>query len=113
MWPEIRDYRQTSEMSTDDLVAGYGLAGRLRRFEPDGSLDGALRLWMFRARKELEARGKLELIRDWLPVYFDPTKRNPVFGPGAALAGAAVDGNGAPPVHAVPPSDRGLIAQWP
>jgi hypothetical protein len=99
MWPDVRHYREPGEMSTDDLAACYGLAGRLRRLEPDGSLDDALRLWMFRARKELESRGKLELIRDWLPVYFDPTRHEPVFGPGAALAGPPgdeKDGKGVP-----------------
>jgi hypothetical protein len=59
-------------MSTDDLAACYGLAGRLRRYEPDSSLNQALRLWMFTARKELEARGELERVREWLAVYFDP-----------------------------------------
>ncbi len=73
-------------MTTDDLTACYGLAGRLRRHEPAPSLDQALELWMFTARQELQSRGELELIREWLPVYFDPTKRNPMYGPGAALA---------------------------
>jgi hypothetical protein len=92
MWDDARDSHEPEQMSTDDLAACYGLAGQLRRHEPEVRLDIALRLWMFTARKELEARGKLELIRDWLPVYFDPTKRVPVFGPGAALAAPPSDG---------------------
>ena len=90
MWAEeFRVFHGPGEMSTDDLVACYGLAGRLRRFEPECSLDRALRVWMFTAREELAARGELERVREWLPVYFDPTRREPVFGPGAALAGPA------------------------
>lgn len=72
-------------MSTDELVDCYGLAARLKSYEHGQSLDIALRLWMFRARQELEKRDQLERIRDWLPIYIDPTKRNPVYGPRAAL----------------------------
>lgn len=88
-------------MSTDDLTACYGLAGRLRRHELAAQLDQSLRLWMFAARKELESRGKLELIRAWLPVYYDPTKREPLFGPGAALAAPLGDGEDGEGVAAV------------
>jgi hypothetical protein len=31
MWPDVRDYHEPGEMSTDDLAACYGLAGRLRQ----------------------------------------------------------------------------------
>ena len=86
MWDQTRDSYEPGQMSTDDLVTCYGLAGRLRSHEPAAPLDLALRLWMFTALTELESRGKLELIRDWLPVYYDPTKRVPLFGPRAALA---------------------------
>jgi hypothetical protein len=72
-------------MSTDELVDCYGLAARLKSYGHGPSLDIALRLWMFRAQRELKNRGQLERIRDWLPVYFDPTRRTPVYGPGAAL----------------------------
>jgi hypothetical protein len=101
MWDQTRNSHDPGQVSTDDLVTCYGLAGRLRRHEPAASLDMSLRLWMFTARQELESRGKLELIRDWLPVYFDPTKRNPVFGPGAALAGPPGDEKGAPAVRSL------------
>jgi hypothetical protein len=94
MCRDIRDHHEPGEMSTDDLVACYGLAGRLRLLEPAASLDLALRLWMFTARKELEARGELERVREWLPVYFDPTMREPLSGPGAALAGPVGDEEG-------------------
>ena len=85
MWCEVRDNHEPGEMSTDDLVTCYGLAGRLRRHEPAVSLDQALGLWMFTVRTELKARGELERVREWLPVYFDPTKREAMFGPGAEL----------------------------
>jgi hypothetical protein len=91
MWDDYRHHHEPGVMSTDDLVACYGLAGRLRQYEHEQSLDGALRLWMFAARKELESRGELERVREWLPVYFDPTRRNPVSGPGTALAGPVGD----------------------
>jgi hypothetical protein len=94
MCRDIRDHHEPGEMSTDDLVACYGLAGRLRRLEPAAALDLALRLWMFTARKVLEARGELERVREWLPVYFDPTMREPLSGPGAAPAGPVGDEEG-------------------
>jgi hypothetical protein len=94
MWPDIRDNHEPGEMSTDDLVACYGLAGRLRRHEPASALDLALRLWMFKARTVLGSRGELERVREWLPVYFDPTMRDPVFGPGAGVGGPVGDEQG-------------------
>jgi hypothetical protein len=86
MWPDNRNQHQPAEMSTDDLTASYGLATRLRAYEHEPSLDQALRLWLFLARQELTARGELERVREWLPVYYDPGRRNPLYGPGAALA---------------------------
>lgn len=72
-------------MATDDLVTCYGLAARLKSYEHGPSLDVTLRLWLFKARQELKKRGQLERIRDWLPLYIDPTRRNPVYGPRADL----------------------------
>jgi hypothetical protein len=92
MWPDIRDNHEPGEMSTDDLVTCYELAGRLRRHEPAVSLDLSLSLWMFTARTELKARGELERVREWLPVYFDPTMREAMFGPGAELADPPMKG---------------------
>jgi hypothetical protein len=86
MWPEhYRNQREPSDMSTDDLVTAYGLATRLRSFELGASTETSLRLWMFTARQELTTRGQLERIREYLPVYIDPTRRSPVYGPRAAL----------------------------
>ena len=36
--------------------------------------------------EELEKRGELERVREFLPVYHDPSRRQAVFGPGAKLA---------------------------
>lgn len=85
MWDHPGAQNEPEALSTDELVTCYGLAARLKSYEHGPSLDTALRLWLFTARKELEKRGQLERVRDWLPLYIDPTKRNPVFGPGAAL----------------------------
>lgn len=85
VWDDFRKQHEPEALSTDDLVACYGLAGRLRSYEHGPQLDIALRLWMFKAQQELKKRGELERIRDWLPVYIDPTRRNPVYGPRAAL----------------------------
>ena len=86
MWPEqYRDHHEPSDMSTDDLVTAYGLATRLRSFELGASTETSLRLWMFTARQELTTRGHLERIREYLPVYIDPTRRNSIYGPRAAL----------------------------
>jgi hypothetical protein len=41
------------------------------------------------ARRELESRGQLDLIREWLPVAFDPTRKNPLSGHGARLVSQA------------------------
>ena len=85
MWEPPAVQHEPEAMSTDDLVVCYGLAARLKTYEHGSSLDTALRLWMFTAQQELKKRDQLERIRDWLPVYIDPTRRNPVYGPRAAL----------------------------
>jgi len=41
------------------------------------------------ARNVLSGRGQLELIREFLPVYFDPSRKASVFGPGGKLASQA------------------------
>jgi hypothetical protein len=106
MWTDIRESHEPGDMSTDDLVTCYGLAGRLRRYEPAVSLDQSLGLWMFTARMELKARGELERVREWLPVYFDPTRREAMFGPGAELADPPVSSDkgteaGRPPLRQI------------
>jgi hypothetical protein len=70
-------------MSTDDIVTCCELAIRLRQHEPAHDLDSALDKWLDRARGELSSRGELERIAGLLPVYYDPARREPVYGPGA------------------------------
>ena len=99
MWPHDmdRNYHEPAEMSTDDLVAAYGLAARFRACEVGPSLDTSIRLWQFTARQVLTERGHLDRIREHLPVYYDPTRKNPVYGPGAAMASPAAIENAVHP----------------
>jgi hypothetical protein len=55
----------------------------------DWQLDAMLRRWLINARAELTTRKELERVREFLPVYYDPTRRNAVFGPGAPLTSQA------------------------
>jgi hypothetical protein len=89
MWPDYRPHHEPEAMSSDDLAACYALAGRLRQREVAPSLDMHLELWMGSARRELESRGQLDQIREWLPVTFDPTRKNPLSGHGAKLVSQA------------------------
>jgi hypothetical protein len=97
-----RKHREPREINTDDLVAAYGVAAQLRAFEIGASIDGHLDLWMFAVKQELTGRDALERIRDYLPVYIDPTRRNPVYGPRAALPGPPGDAKAPPALAAVP-----------
>ena len=45
--------------------------------------------WLVNAREELKARKELERVREYLPVYYDPTRKTTVFGPGAPLTSQA------------------------
>jgi hypothetical protein len=87
--PDGRKRQKPGEMTSDDLVAAFELATRLRAHEVDWQLDVTLKGRLLAALKELEARNELERVRDFLPLYYDPTRKTPVFGPGAALASPA------------------------
>lgn len=76
-------------MASEDLAAAYGDATRLRAHELGWQLDGTLGNWMKDARDVLAKRGHLEFIREFLPVYYDPSRKAPVFGPGGKLASQA------------------------
>jgi hypothetical protein len=76
-------------MSSEQIAAAYADAVRLRAHELTEVLDRAISNWMHDARKQLAKRGHLDLIRVHLPVYFDPTRKSPVFGPGGRLASQA------------------------
>jgi hypothetical protein len=76
-------------MSDEDIAAAYADAVRLRAHELSIELDHALGNWMHKARGTLAKRGRLELLREHLPVYFDPSRKTPVFGAGGRLASQA------------------------
>jgi hypothetical protein len=102
--PSGRKRQEPKEMASDELVAAVGLATRLRAHEVDWQLDAMLGRWLVNAREELKARKELERVREFLPVYFDPTRREAVFGPGAPLTSqAAIERAIAPakPVRAI------------
>jgi Zn ribbon nucleic-acid-binding protein len=76
-------------MTSEALAAAYGDATRLRAHELTWHLDSTLGNWLKEARNVLSGRGQLELIREFLPVYFDPSRKAPVFGPGGKLTSQA------------------------
>jgi hypothetical protein len=84
--PGGRKQQNAGDMTSDDLAAAYADATRLRAHELSWHLDGVLGNWMKEARDVLSKREHLELIREFLPVYFDPSRKVPVFGPGGKLA---------------------------
>jgi hypothetical protein len=99
--PGVRQRREPKEMSSDDLAAAFGLATRLRACELNSLTDVILKKWLLAAQEELERRKELERVREYLPVYYDPTRRNPVFGPGAALTSQAAIEKALQPVRPV------------
>lgn len=85
--PGGRKNQRAQDMASEDLAAAYGDATRLRAHELGWQLDEALGNWLKGARNVLAERGHLDLVREHLPVYFDPSRKQAVFGPGAALIG--------------------------
>jgi hypothetical protein len=83
--PGARNTHKPDEMGSDNLAAAYGHATRLRAHEVEYQLDLWLGKWMKDARDVLAKRQHLELIREFLPFYFDPSRRQAVFGPGGKL----------------------------
>jgi hypothetical protein len=83
--PGGRKHQLAELMASEDIAAAYADAIRLRAHELSGTLDSAISNWMHGARKELAKRGHLDLIGQCLPVYYDPTRKNAVFGPGGGL----------------------------
>jgi hypothetical protein len=83
--PGGRKKYQIEKMSNEALAAAYGDGVRFRSHGPVGMLDEYLGSWLRDARDELRKRGKLELVKECLPVYFDPSRNPPVFGPGAEM----------------------------
>jgi hypothetical protein len=95
--PSARKRQDPKDMTIEDLVSAFGLATRLRAHEVEWKLDASLQMWLEAALRELDKRGELELVREHLPVYYDPSRRQAVFGPGAKLAAPAGLGKGAVP----------------
>ena len=87
MEPEAEDRKRLKpgEMASDDLVSAFALATRLRAHEVDYGLDVMLKGFLAEAVKVLGSRKELDRVREFLPVYYDPTRKVAVFGPGAAL----------------------------
>ena len=83
--PGGRKTQRPEKMTLDDLVAAFGLATRLRAREVADMLDYHLGEWLKAAHAELDKRGELDRVREYLPVYFDPSRREAIFGPGAPL----------------------------
>jgi hypothetical protein len=84
-----RKTQRPEKMTLDDLVLAFGLATRLRACEVADMLDHYLGQWLESARRELENRKELDRVREYLPLYFDPSRRQTVFGPGAPLTSQA------------------------
>lgn len=84
-----RKNQRSENMTSEDLAAAYKDAVRLRAHELSWHLDGVLGSWLKDAQSVLAKRGHLDLIREFLAVYYDPTRKQAVFGPGAALVSQA------------------------
>jgi hypothetical protein len=87
--PGGRRHQLAEFMTSEDIAAAYADAVRLRAHELSEALDRAIGNWMHDARRQLARRGHLDLIRANLAVYFDPSRKTPVFGPGGRLASQA------------------------
>jgi hypothetical protein len=84
-----RKTQRPEKMTLDDLVLAFELATRLRACEVADMLDYQLEQRLEAARRELENRKELDRVREYLPLYFDPSRGQIVFGPGAALTSQA------------------------
>lgn len=87
--PSGRKYPEPKKMPTEDLAEAFGLATRLRACEVSSQLDWNLKEWLGKALEELKDRKELESVREWLPVYYDSSRKAQLFGPGAAMTSLA------------------------
>jgi hypothetical protein len=87
--PSGRKHQYVDKMSDEALAAAYGDGVRFRSHGVSSWTDESVSRWLKEARDELKKRGKLSLIKESLPVYFDPSRQPPVFGPGAQLVNQA------------------------
>lgn len=87
--PGGRKHQMIDKMSNEALAAAYGDGVRFRSHGITPWTDETIGRWLRDAREELKKRGKLDLIKECLPVYFDPSRTPAVFGPGAELVSQA------------------------
>ena len=87
--PGGRKHQLIEKMSSEALAAAYADGVRFRSHGISSWTDETLGRWLKDARDELRKRGQIDLIKDHLPVYYDPSRNPPVFGPGGTLASQA------------------------
>jgi hypothetical protein len=87
--PGGRKHQLIDKMSSEALAAAYGDGVRFRSHGITSWTDEALGRWLRDARGELRKRGQLDLIKECLAVYFDPSRSPAVFGPGAEMVSQA------------------------
>ena len=83
--PGGRKHQPIKDMSSEAIAAAYGDGVRFRAHAVDYTTDLRVGSWLGDAREELKKRGQLDLIKEYLPVYFDPSRSPAVFGPGAPM----------------------------
>jgi hypothetical protein len=87
--PGGRKHQTIEKMSSEALATAYGDGVRFRSHGIASWTDETVGRWLKDARGELRKRGQLDLIKECLPVYFDPSRTPPVFGPGAPMVSQA------------------------
>jgi hypothetical protein len=87
--PGGRKHQYVNKMSDEALATAYADGVRFRSHGITITADQFVSYWLADARAELKRRGKLDLIKESLPVYFDPSRKPPVFGPGAEVVSPA------------------------
>lgn len=83
--PGGRKRQPVDKLSDEELAAAYADGVRFRSHGLSSVTDDFVGHWLLDARTELKKRGKLDLIKESLPVYFDPSRKPAVFGPGAEM----------------------------
>jgi hypothetical protein len=103
--PGGRKHQLIQDMSSEALAAAYADGVKFRAHAVVYHVDEILGRWLRDARDELRKRGHMDLVRESLPVYFDPSRTPAVFGPGAAMVSqAAIEKAVAPAPRALKPA---------
>ena len=87
--PGGRKRQLIENMTSEALAAAYGDGVKFRSHGISEWTDQHVGWWLRDAREELKKRGHLDHIKEYLPVYFDPSRTPAVFGPGAATVSQA------------------------